>query len=65
MKTYLRVKNKYEKKAKGNVILGINFKQAMRITELKAKGLIPQNFYTYKYEEYKAMILDLKAKGLI
>jgi hypothetical protein len=37
----------------------------MRISELKAKGLIAQDFNTYRYDEYKAMILDLKAKGLI
>lgn len=67
MKTYLRVKNKYgnQNRGYGNVVRAINFKQAIRLTELKAKGLIPQNFYTYKYDEYKAIILDLKAKGLI
>lgn len=64
MKIYARVK-KYGNQNTGNVVRAINFQQQMRLTELKAKGLIPQDFKTYKYDEYKAIILELKAKGLI
>jgi hypothetical protein len=65
MKTYARIRKQYPKANVGKVILGITFKQLMRIRELQAKGLIAQDFNTYRYDEYKAIILDLKAKGLI
>jgi hypothetical protein len=65
MKTYARIKRPYAKAKGGKTIIGITFKQLVRIGELKAKGLIAQDFYTYEYEVYKTMILDLKAKGLI
>jgi hypothetical protein len=65
MKTYARIKRPYAQAKGGKTIIGITFKQLVRIGELKAKGLIPQDFYTYEYEVYKTMILDLKAKGLI
>jgi hypothetical protein len=65
MKTYARIRKPYAKAQHGTTIMGISFAQCMRISELKAKGLIAQDFNTYRYDEYKAMILDLKAKGLI
>jgi hypothetical protein len=66
MKTYARIRKRYATaQGSGNTIMGITFQQLMRIRELQAKGLIPQEFNTYRYDEYKAMILGLKAKGLI
>ena len=65
MKVYARVKKQYAKAQFGTSTMGITIQQCLRIGELKAKGLIPKEFNTYKYDEYKAMILDLKAKGLI
>jgi hypothetical protein len=65
MRTYARLRKPYAQAKGGKTIVGITFKQLMRIRELQAKGLVAQDFNTYEYEVYKAMILDLKAKGLI
>ena len=65
MKTYARIRKPYAKVQGVKTIIGITLEQYMRIAELKAKGLIAKDFHTYEYQVYKAMILDLKAKGLI
>ena len=65
MKTYARDKKKYAKTQVVKTILGITLKQAIRLNELKEKGLVAKDFYTFKYDEYKTIILDLKVKGLI
>lgn len=65
MKTYARIRKPYAKAQGGKAVLGITFQQAVRLMELKEKGLVAKDFTTFKYDEYKAVILDLKAKGLI
>ena len=67
MKVNLKIRKNYKgnKGLNTNVIQGMTFKQYLNLIELKEKGLIAKDFYTYDLNVYLKVIKELKEKKLI